>query len=139
MNITTRTLCIAMLVFGLTACKGGCQKNAADQTTPTPAGQDQSAGTPTPTTPGTAELTPEQIADSLSKAVCGRIVACNQEAGTSATDCAAGMTKDLAQALPDKAKTVTKTSLDGCVAAISSASCDDLNSPAPPKGCEFME
>ncbi len=133
MQLVTRALLITVVAVGLNACKGGCQKGA-----------DQPAGTPTEATapteaPAAAELTPEQIADALSKAVCGRIVACNQEAGTTADDCAAGMTKDLAQALPDKAKTVSKATLDGCIAAINAASCDDLNAPTPPKGCEFME
>lgn len=134
MHIVARSFLIATVVVGFAACKGGCPKGGGEQSPTAPT--EQSAA---PTTPGAAELSPEQIADSLSKAVCGRIVACNKEAGTTADDCAAGMAKDLSQALPDKAKSVGKTTLDGCIAAITSASCDDLNAPTPPKGCEFME
>lgn len=132
MQSVVRVAIIATMVFGIAACKGGCQKGAQQS----PAAPEETAASGA--TPA-AELTPEQIADALSKAVCGRIVVCNQETGTTADDCAAGMTKDLSQALPDKAKVVSRTNLEGCVAAITSASCDDLNAPTPPKGCEFME
>ncbi|MBI2343389.1 MAG: hypothetical protein HYV02_03490 [Deltaproteobacteria bacterium] len=122
-------------IAGIAACKGTCKK-AGEETT-VPPEQAATAETAEPST--TPELAPEQIADALSKAVCSRMVACNPESGVSETDCAAGMTKDLAQALPDKAKVVQKGVLEMCVAAIAAASCEDLNSPTPPKGCEFME
>jgi hypothetical protein len=126
------------MVVGIGACKGGCQKGdeaeapGAKEAAPTEDGAPSEAL-------GKAELAPEQIADALSKSVCARMVACNTDAGITEADCAAGMTKDLAQALPDKAKVVSQSGLDGCIAAITKASCEDLKAPSPPKGCEFME
>jgi hypothetical protein len=129
---TLRLLSVLMLIIGIAACKGACQKGEDAPADDTPTKEEAS-------TPTKASLTPESIADALSKAVCARMVACNAEAGLNEADCAAGMTKDLAQALPEKAKVVAKDTLNGCIAAINKATCDDLNSPRPPKGCDFME
>lgn len=134
------------LMAGMAACKKAPEGTAAapEAKTETAAAPTDAAKAPEATTPSTAAaptaggLTAEVIADSLSKAVCERMAACNQNSGLSATDCTAGMSKDLAQNLPEKAKAVDKGGLDGCVAAITKATCEELNSPEPPKGCEFM-
>ena len=122
-----RTIGLALIfvALGVAGCKGGCQK-----------GEEPAA--PTPEETAQATISADLIADALSKAVCTRMVACNQSAGVNETDCAAGMTKDLAQALPEQAKAVNKGTLDLCTAAITKATCEELNSPNPPKGCEFM-
>ncbi|MBI4237430.1 MAG: hypothetical protein HY696_03295 [Deltaproteobacteria bacterium] len=145
----TATLIVTLgLIAGLGACKKAPE--ATGTTTPetktetTAPAQPEAGKAPEATTPSTAAtptaggLTAEAIADSLSKAVCERMAACNQNSGLSAADCTSGMSKDLAQNLPEKAKAVDKGGLDGCVAAIAKATCDELNSPEPPKGCEFM-
>ena len=88
---------------------------------------------------GSGGLSLQQIAESLSKSVCERMGACDKSAGLTVADCAAGMTSDLAQALPAKAGDTTKAQLDTCLGAIAKATCEELNSPNPPKGCEFIE
>ncbi|GEM_PF-4108265 len=115
-------------VLGMIACK-----KAADTTAP------GDATKKTETAPTAAAMKAEDISDALSKAVCGRMVACNQNAGVSEADCATGMSKDLVKALPEKAKTISKATLDSCVAAIGKATCEELSSPNPPAGCDFME
>lgn len=123
MKTAIRVAVVTMALAGIVACskKDAAQPEAAKSA------------------PAIPSMTAEDIADALSRAVCGRMVACNQNAGINEVDCAAGMTKDLAQALPEKAKTVDKPALNSCVAAIGGATCDALNSPTPPKGCEFMD
>lgn len=130
-----KKLWLAMLlagVFAVSACSKAKDdaKPATDETTKTETGEVSKDVT--------APLTPEAIADALSRAVCSRMVACNQNAGVTEADCAAGMTKDLSQALPEPARTVEKDVLDSCIESIKKASCEDLNSPTPPAGCEFM-
>lgn len=119
---------VAVLGVGIAACKKKDEAAAtAGDTKPTEAAAPQ------------VPLTPEAIADVLSKAVCERMVACDQNAAISVAECSSGMAKDLAQALPEKAKAVAKDVLDKCVASIAAATCESLNSPTPPAGCEFME
>src|SRR3989338_2859521 len=115
-----------ILTLGLIAGLGACKKapEATGTTTPetktetTAPAHSETGKAPDATTPTVGGLTSEAIADSLSKAVCERMAACNQNSGLSAADCTSGMSKDLAQNLPEKAKAVDKGGLDGCVAAI---------------------
>ena len=121
-----RTLFLALtiaLAFGVVACK----KKATTGEAPVDAAAAKKA------------VTVDDVAEALSKAVCDRMVACEANAGLSAADCAAGLRKDL-QSLPeDKATQLNQASLGKCVASITKATCEALNSPNPPEGCEFME
>lgn len=88
--------------------------------------------------PGTGGLSPQQIADAVSKTVCKRMTACNPQGG-SETDCASGLSKDMAANLSDKAKAIAQAQLDTCLASIGKATCEQLAAPTPPAGCEFMD
>lgn len=148
-NSTLGLTAMLVLAMGIGACKKAATPPATD-TTPgaaAPATPDAAKGETPPATPPTAGATipADEIAGSLSKAVCARMTACEKEKKqegqppVSEADCTNMMTKDLAQALPEKAKAVSRDQLSGCVAAISKATCDELNAPNAPKGCEFMD
>lgn len=147
----TRTFGIAallVLALGVGACKKAPAPAAPvpGQEVPATDATKAPATTP-PTTPPVAGATipSDEIASSLSKAVCARMTACEQAKKTegqppvSETDCTNMMAKDLAQALPEKAKAIGKDQLGTCVAAITKATCEELNAPSAPKGCEFMD
>lgn len=138
---------ILVLAVGMAACKKAATPPApgTDMTTGAPA---TGEAVPAPTPPTTAvppggTIAPDDIAQALSKAVCGRMSACEPkregQPPVKPEDCASMMSKDLAQALPEKAKLINRDQLTGCVAAIDKATCDELNAPTAPKGCEFMD
>lgn len=121
----------------------GCTKKASEPAAPAgsqaPAAAPETAKTEVAVaTPGAGGLTPQQIADTVSKSVCKRMTICNPQGG-SETDCATGLSKDMAGNLSDKAKAVTQAQLDTCLASISKATCEQLAAPTPPAGCEFMD
>lgn len=89
-------------------------------------------------TPGAGGLTPQQIADALSKSVCKRKTTCNPGEG-SESDCVAGLSKDMANNLSDASKTITQAQLDICLAAITKATCEQFASDKPPAGCEWIQ
>lgn len=139
---------LLVLALGVGACKKAPAPAASVPGSEAPA-TDATKG-PAPTTPGTppvagATLAPDEIANTLSKAVCARMTVCEQTKKTegqppvSEADCTNMMAKDLAQALPEKAKAIGKDQLGTCVAAITKATCEELNAPSAPKGCEFMD
>ncbi|MBI2346969.1 MAG: hypothetical protein HYV03_08895 [Deltaproteobacteria bacterium] len=138
---------VAMLLvvgIGVGACKRAAQP---------PVGEPPAAGQAAPeqkTAPEmgapAAGILPDEIAGALSKAVCGRMTECEKakqqgqaQPPVSAEDCTNMMSKDLAQALPEKAKAINRDQLTTCVAAITKATCEELNAPTAPKGCEFMD
>lgn len=88
-------------------------------------------------TPGTGGLTPQQIADAVSKTVCKRMTGCNPQGGKE-VDCISGLSKDMAGNLSDKARSITQAQLDSCLDSINKATCEQLSASTPPTGCEFM-
>lgn len=89
-------------------------------------------------TAGAGGLTPQQISDAVSKAICKRMTTCNPQGG-SESDCASGLSKDMAANLSDKARAIVQTTLDTCLASVTKATCEQLAAPTPPAGCEFMD
>lgn len=110
---------------------------AAPAPTPTTAAPDTAKTEAAIATPGAGGLTPQQIADSVSKSVCKRMTTCNPQGG-SETDCVSGLSKDMAANLSDSAKAIAQAQLDTCLASITKATCEQLAAPTPPAGCEFM-
>lgn len=146
--IALLTICAVAATLALTSA---CSKKAEDTTAPA-ATQAPAAAAPvtapaaTPdaakteaaiATPGAGGLTPQKIADDVSKSVCKRMTACNPQGG-SETDCVSGLSKDMAANLSDKAKSIDQAVLDSCLASITKATCEQLAAPTPPAGCEFM-
>lgn len=138
------TICAVAASLALTsACSKKVEDTAAPTTTEAPApaapatAPDTAKTDAAAATPGTGGLTPQQIADAVSKSVCKRMTTCNPQGG-SETDCASGLSKDMAANLGDKAKAINQVALDGCLASITKATCDQLAAPTPPAGCEFM-
>lgn len=141
------TICAVAVSLTLTsACSKKGEDTAAPATTEAPAAAAPAApATASDTaktdvavaTPGAGGLTPQQIADAVSKSVCKRMTTCNPQGG-SETDCVTGLSKDMAANLGDKAKSINQVALDGCLASITKATCDQLAAPTPPAGCEFM-
>lgn len=129
-------------LFVLTACAltaaaalaMGCSKKSSETPVTGTPGADTAASV---STPGAGGLSPQQIADTVSKTVCKRMTTCNPQGGSEA-DCATGLSKDMAGNLSDAAKAITQPQLDACTAAITKASCDQLKADTPPAGCEFM-
>ncbi len=144
-TVALLTICAVVMSFAWAACS----KKTADTTQPAatePPAATAPTSTPAPeaaktevsiSTPGTGGLTPQQIADAVSKAVCKRMTGCNPQGG-SETDCVTGLSKDMATNLSDNAKAINQTALDTCLASITKATCDQLAAPTPPAGCEFM-
>lgn len=124
------------------ALAGGCSKKSAtppESQGPAPITAPDAAKTEAAvSTPGAGGLTPQRIADTVSKAVCKRMTACNPQGGTEA-DCSSGLSKDMAGNLSDKAKAIAQAQLDTCLASITKATCEQLAAPTPPAGCEFMD
>lgn len=125
-RFTTHLLTALTLVAALTACS----KPNGSKTSPVSAEP----------TPAKATLSSDHIASSLSSAICKRIASCNQiAAGVSTDDCITALVKDLVDALPEKARVIPQATLDTCTTGIEKATCEELNSPIPPKDCGFME
>ncbi|PIR19874.1 MAG: hypothetical protein COV45_07805 [Deltaproteobacteria bacterium CG11_big_fil_rev_8_21_14_0_20_47_16] len=122
-------------ILAATAFMGACSKKAADTSSEAPA--DMAKSDMALSTAGAGGLTPQQIADAVSKSVCKRMSTCNPKGGSEA-DCATGLSKDMASNLSDKAKAIDQTALDACIASITKATCEQLAAPTPPAGCEFM-
>lgn len=134
-RILTLIACAAIASAVVTT---GCSKKAPEAPV-TPEATPEAAKTEASlSTPGTGGLSPQQIADAVSKTVCKRMTACNPQGGTE-TDCASGLSKDMASNLSDKAKAITQAQLDTCMASITKATCEQLAAPTPPAGCEFMD
>ncbi|MBI4365574.1 MAG: hypothetical protein HY543_02025 [Deltaproteobacteria bacterium] len=142
----TSIVLAGMLLVGLAFA--ACKKAATPPAAPAPTqegAQTTEPGKDTGAPVAAATITPEEIAGSLSKAVCARMTACEagkQQPGqppVNEADCATMMSKDLSQALPEKAKAVSRDQLSTCVASITKATCEELNAPSAPKGCEFMD
>jgi hypothetical protein len=130
---------MACAVVASTLFTMGCSKKSPDAPTTTPAAAPEAAKTEaTLSTSGTGGLSPQQIADAVSKTVCKRMTACNPQGG-SETDCISGLSKDMAGNLSDKAKAIAQAQLDTCMASITKATCEQLAAPTPPAGCEFMD
>lgn len=151
MKKTVVLLTICAVTASLTMM-ASCSKKAEDTTSPAaPEAPAAAAPAPAPTaaapdtakteaaiaTPGAGGLTPQQIADSVSKSVCKRMTTCNPQGG-SETDCVSGLSKDMAANLSDSAKSIAQAQLDTCLASITKATCEQLAAPTPPAGCEFM-
>lgn len=134
-HVLTLIACAAVVATALTT---GCSKKAPEAPA-TPAAAPEATKTEASlSTPGTGGLSPQQIADTVSKTVCKRMTACNPQGGAE-TDCASGLSKDMASNLSDKAKSITQAQLDTCLASITKATCEQLAAPTPPAGCEFMD
>lgn len=143
----TFALFIICAVVAAVALAGACSKKAAEPAVPaateTPAAAPAAAAPEAAkteavvSTPGVGGLTPQQIADAVSRSVCKRMTTCNPQGG-SETDCVTGLSKDMAANLSDPAKAITQAAMDGCLASISKATCEQLSAPTPPAGCEFM-
>ncbi len=138
------SLLIVCAIAASLAVTTGCSKKAADTTAPATT-QAPAATTPEAAksdtavaTPGAGGLTPQQIADSVSKTVCKRMTTCNPQGGNEG-DCISGLSKDMATNLSDKAKSVTQAQLTTCIDAITKATCEQLSGSTPPAGCEFMD
>lgn len=121
---------VATFAFSMAACS---KKESAQDTDGETATESVAA-----TDSGEA-VSVEEIATLLSKAVCERLVTCEESAGLTAADCAAGLKKDLEGLPAEKVATIQKPMLETCVAAITKSSCEDLQQPNPPAGCEFIQ
>lgn len=128
-------LCAVATVFMMGS---GCFKKSPEAPQPPAATSEASKSEASLSTPGSGGLSSQQIADAVSKAVCKRMTTCNPQGG-SESDCSSGLSKDMAGNLSDKAKAVTQPQLDTCLASIGKATCEQLASPTPPSGCEFMD
>lgn len=146
-HVTLALAAATVVAVGFSACnKAATPPTGNAPTTVTPATPEAKDVTP-PSTPApiAGRLVAEEIAGALSKAVCARMTICEKETAQqgqtppSEADCTTAMTKDLAQALPEKARTVNREQLTICVASITKASCDELKASTPPKGCEFID
>lgn len=134
-RVLTVIACAAMAASVLTM---GCSKKAPDAPEAPAAAPEATKTEAALSTPGAGGLSPQQIADTVSKTVCKRMTACNPQGGNE-TDCASGLSKDMASNLSDKAKAITQAQLDTCLASITKATCEQLAAPTPPAGCEFMD
>jgi hypothetical protein len=134
-----RRIALLTLLAAVSVVAGaGCFKKAPDTAQPAPAPVDATKTEAALSTPGTGGMTPQQIADTMSKAVCKRMTTCNPQGG-SETDCVSGLSKDMAVNLSDKAKAITQAALDTCVGMIAKATCEQLSSDKAPGGCDFMD
>lgn len=143
-NVSLMMVAIAVIAVGASACKKAATPPTGE-TSPTATPATPSTTPPTEATPPTAGTTlpTEEIAGAISKAVCTVMTKCEKnkvegQPPVTEADCTSMMTKDLSQALPEKAKVVNKDQLSKCIAAITTASCEDLDKQSAPSGCEFM-
>ena len=84
------------------------------------------------------EIKPEDMANSLAKALCEKDKSCGTE--MNADECVKQISSGLVARLQDKErKPVDQSAFDTCVLTIQGASCDILKQEKPPAECSFLE
>lgn len=89
--------------------------------------------------PSDKKVGSEKIIESIVTAMCKKMATCQPNAMPSEDFCQNTMKAALSGNKDLPKVTATQKQLDGCVASIEKAECDQLMGSKPPSGCEFLQ
>lgn len=133
---------LVLFAVGLIGCKNGCAPSKEKAPGPEGAVEVPTAEGTTAegvtAAPATGAPTSGDIADSISKPLCARVVACAPGTMTE-SECTAETSKSLKDALDAKPVNITRDQLQACVSSINNGTCDQVMGQKAPAGCEFLD